>query len=95
MSSTQKPTDLNDELENFEGPALEQLDWDNLAGVEQPVSRPDNGDLRYPTGGQRKSGRLKGEDDDNPYQTSDAALPDDREEEAISDGDEATDRGAT
>lgn len=67
---------------DVEGPALEQQDWDDLAGLEESVSRPDNGDIRY-SAGERKTGRLAGENDDNPQQRSDEALPDDGEEEAI------------
>lgn len=68
---------------DVDGPALEQQDRDDLAGVEEPVSRPANGDLRYPAGGERRTGRLAGENDDNPQQRSDEALSDDGEEEAI------------
>lgn len=96
MPSSQRPTETerNETPEQIDGPALEQQDWDDLAGVEKPVSRPDNGDLRYPSGGIRKSGRLPGENDDNPYQGSDEALPEDVEEDALAD-DEATDRSAS
>lgn len=79
----------------IDGPALEQQDWDDLAGVDKPISRPDNGDLRYPAGGHRSSGRLPGENDDNPYQHSDEALPDDGEEEALAEPDDADDRDET
>ncbi len=74
-----------------EGPALEQQDWDDLAGADKPVSRPENGDLRYSAGERRTSGDLSGENDDNPYQRSDEALPDDPEEEAIAERDAAED----
>jgi hypothetical protein len=65
----------------IEGPALETQDWDAIAGGEiVPESIPDNGDLRYDEGGSPES--LE-EEDDNPYQESDEALPDDDEEAAI------------
>lgn len=68
-----------------EGPAIEQQDWDAIeAGEIEPVSVPDNGDLRYGEAEGGESGELPGEDEDNPYQESDEALPDDEEEAAIS-----------
>ena len=63
------------------GPALEQQDWDAIrSGSIAPDSVPENGDLRYDAD---PTGELPGEDDDNPYQNSDEALPDEREEAAI------------
>lgn len=58
-------------------------------GPDEPVSPdppppdgiPENGDFRYDV---ERSGELPGEDDDNAYQNSDEALPDDSEEAAIS-----------
>lgn len=68
-----KPTDA---------PAMAEEDWEDI-GTEEvtPTSSPQNADLRYEEG--HKSGELPGEDDDNPYQESDEALPNDREERAI------------
>jgi hypothetical protein len=67
------------------GPDLEEQDWDAIeAGELEPVSVPDNGDIRYGEKDDEKSGELPEEDDDNPYQESDAALPEDAEETAIS-----------
>lgn len=66
-----------------EGPALSEQDWDAIAdGRVAPESAPENGDLRY-SGEPLES--LE-EDDDNPNQESDEALPDDDEERAIADG---------
>lgn len=66
------------------GPNLEQQDWETLEGGElEPVSVPENGDLRYAEKDDENSGELPEENDDNPYQESDAALPDDSEEQAI------------
>ncbi|HWK65045.1 MAG TPA: hypothetical protein VNS34_08905 [Rhizobiaceae bacterium] len=66
------------------GPTIEEQDWEALEGGEpEPVSVPDNGDLRYAQDDEEISGELPEENDDNPYQESDAALPDDSEEEAI------------
>ena len=63
------------------GPALEQTDWDAIADNElEPTDAPSNGDIRFP---QHSSGDLPGEDDDNEYQESDEALPEDTEERAI------------
>lgn len=45
-----------------------------------PAGLPGNDNLRPAV---ERSGELPGEDDDNPYQNSDEALPDDREEAAI------------
>ncbi len=65
-----------------DAPALEEQDWDAVeSGDLTPDSLPENGDLRYP---EEADGELPEEDDDNPYQNSDEALPDDREEAAIS-----------
>lgn len=64
-----------------DGPALEEQDWDAIrSGRIAPDSVPENGDLRYDAD---PSGALPEEDDDNPYQQSDEALPDEREEAAI------------
>lgn len=65
------------------GPTIEKQDWDALEGGEpEPVSVPENGDFRYAESDEF-SGELPEENDDNPYQESDAALPDDSEEQAI------------
>lgn len=68
-----KPTDA---------PALSEEDWDEV-GTEEvtPTSSPQNADLRYDKG--HKSGEHPEEDDDNPEQESDEALPNDREERAL------------
>lgn len=64
-----------------EGPALEETDWEALeGGAMTPDSIPENGDLRYDV---ERDGEPPEEDDDNPYQNSDEALPDDREEAAL------------
>lgn len=63
------------------GPELEQTDWDALAEETAPArSIPENGDIRYDEGEPLPS--LE-EEDDNPYQESDEALPDDKEERAL------------
>ncbi len=63
------------------GPQIEQTDWDAIvAGEMEPTDTPANGDIRFP---EHVAGELPGEDDDNEYQKSDEALPDDREERAI------------
>ncbi|RWQ40891.1 MAG: hypothetical protein E5Y88_09490 [Mesorhizobium sp.] len=64
-----------------EGPTIEQQDWDAIKGGKiLPDSVPGNGDIRYDL---EKEGELPEEDDDNPYQDSDEALPDDEEEGAL------------
>ena len=67
---------------DLKGPALEVQDWTDLDGATEPVSSPDNGDLRYAPQ-ESPSGDLPGEDDDNPFQESDEALPNAREEAAL------------
>ena len=63
-------------------PALEEQDWAAVeSGALTPDSAPENGDLRYDA---ERDGDLPEEDDDNAYQNSDEALPDDGEERAIS-----------
>jgi hypothetical protein len=62
--------------------SLAEQDWDPLASGELvPESVSENGDIRY----QEDAPDVPlGEDDDNAYQESDEALPDDEEEAAIS-----------
>lgn len=60
-------------------------DWDALEGADfakETVQLPADPTFDEIEGEQ--PGELPGEDDDNPYQESDEALPDDREEAAIS-----------
>jgi len=67
-----KTPESNPEDVAEDAPALEQQDWDAVVtGDLIPDSIAETGDLPE-------------EDDDNPYQNSDEALPDDREEVAIS-----------
>lgn len=80
MDPRRKPDRPEDETRN-EGPALEEQDWEAIeSGAITPDSIPENGDLRYDA---EPPGEAPEEDDDNPYQDSDEALPDDREENAI------------
>jgi hypothetical protein len=65
-----------------EGPTIAQQDWDAVRGGKFVTQRtPGNSDPRYAP---EPEGELPDEDDDNPYQESDEALPDDTEEAAIS-----------
>lgn len=89
MAAERRPTDAPEapspDRENAatEGPRREQLDWESLNNAEfVPDPAPSNGDLRRPdgAGGDEEAPE---ENDDNPYQESDEALPDDREERAI------------
>ena len=82
MDPRRKPDRREDEDETRnEGPALEEQDWEAIeSGAITPDSIPENGDLRYDV---EPPGEAPEEDDDNAYQNSDEALPDDREEAAI------------
>lgn len=73
----------NDEGLNDNGnPALSREDFQDIGDPDlQPSDAPSNGDLRFED--DDPSGELPGEDDDNEYQESDEALPDDEEERAI------------
>jgi hypothetical protein len=63
-----------------EAPGIEQQDWDALEGSPiLPDSVATNGDPDA-----KAQGVLPEEDDDNPYQESDEALPDDEEERVLS-----------
>lgn len=74
------PRDKNKNVPPDELPALEEQDWEAIeSGSLQPDSMPENGDFRF----DEPSGELPSEDDDNAYQNSDEALPDDGEEGAI------------
>ncbi|TKT69720.1 hypothetical protein [Aquamicrobium sp. LC103] len=65
-----------------DGPVEEQADWDEVEGGElRPGSLPENFETDYEV---EPSGDLPGEDDDNPYQESDEALPDDADERVLS-----------
>jgi hypothetical protein len=82
MDPRRKPDyrDSEDDIRE-EGPALEEQDWDAIgSGAIRPDSIPENGDLRYDV---ERSGEVPEEDDDNPYQNSDEALPEDTDEAAI------------
>lgn len=81
MKPRRKPDPQEDTGIREEGPALEEQDWDAIeSGAVRPDSIPENGDLRYDI---ERSGKAPGEDDDNAYQNSDEALPEDGEEAAI------------
>lgn len=76
-----KRTASNERDDPTDAPALEEQDWEAVRqGRLVPGSAPENGDLRYDV---ERSGDLPGEDDDNPFQESDEALPDDDDEAAI------------
>jgi hypothetical protein len=73
----------NERDDDIDAPDLEQQDWDDLEGdTPDPDVALENGDLRYDE--ERGDGdEALEEEDDNPYQNSDEALPDDDEEAAI------------
>ncbi|MER9299745.1 hypothetical protein NKI38_25075 [Mesorhizobium sp. M0621] len=80
MAPRSKPrTDIEDDATRADGPTIEQQDWDAVKGG-QILPGSENGDVRYDT---EKDGEQPEEDDDNAYQNSDEALPDDEEEAAI------------
>jgi len=76
MDPRRKPSD------EVEAPAPRQQDWDALRGAKILPDGADEKSLPDSTGVE-KEGELPEEDDDNAYQDSDDALPDDAEEAAI------------
>jgi hypothetical protein len=69
-----------------EGPAIEQQDWDEFAGAEfDPDAAAERDEMLsdIEQEGEVATEESLEEDDDNPYQDSDEALPDDDEEQAI------------
>ena len=70
-------------------PTIAQQDWDELKGTEPAPESFENDEFQsleddeFPLEGE-VPGDLPKEDDDNPFQESDEALPDDEEERAIS-----------
>jgi hypothetical protein len=78
------PNKAGDRIEEQQGPALEQEDWDTLKGGEPaPTGIPNEADLRHDPINAPEPDDLPEEDDDNPYQESDEALPDEEEEAAL------------
>ncbi|TPI35035.1 hypothetical protein FJW08_00565 [Mesorhizobium sp. B3-2-1] len=73
---TRQPAAQTEDPAETEGPAIEQQDWNALAGAK---ILPDDVEVE-----DEAEGDLPEEDDDNAYQESDEALPDDIEEAAIS-----------
>lgn len=81
MDPRRKPDPQPEDATREEGPGLEEQDWDAIeSGAITPDSLPASGDPRRDA---EPDGELPGEDEDNPYQNSDEALPDDGEERAI------------
>jgi hypothetical protein len=71
--------------EDTGAPTIEQQDWDAIkSGEIVPEGVRADGDISYPPSTIERSGDLPEEDDDNPYQESDEALPDDVEEAVLS-----------
>lgn len=80
MDPRRKPGQQGDQELRDEAPALEQQDWDAVeTGTVLPDSLPE--DLA-PGPDSAAAGDVS-EDDDNPYQNSDEALPEDGEEAVI------------
>ncbi|TPL91479.1 hypothetical protein [Mesorhizobium sp. B2-3-12] len=73
---TEQPAVQSDDPAATEGPVIEQQDWDALAGAK---ILPDDVEVE-----DEADGELPEEDDDNAYQESDEALPDDVEEAVLS-----------
>lgn len=72
----------SEQRDETEAPAIQQADWDAIKGGRVlPDKVSDNVDAVVDV---EKEGDLPEEDDDNAYQNSDEALPDDEEEGAIS-----------
>jgi hypothetical protein len=63
-----------------EAPELEQTDWDDIEAADpfEPEAELEDEEIEGEV-----PGELEEEDDDNPYQESDEALPDDLEEKVI------------
>lgn len=81
MVPRRKPVRQDEDDLREEGPVLAEQDWDNIeSGAIHPDDTLENGNLRHDV---ERSGEAPEEDDDNSYQTSDEALPEDREEAAI------------
>lgn len=68
----------NDAEDLPDTPGLREQDWDAVEAASVP---PEDGDARL---GDKPDGELLDEDDDNAYQESDEALPDDLEEKVLS-----------
>lgn len=67
-----------------EAPREARPDWDALqAGIPDPANPDEAKERSRANGGIEKPGDLDEESDDNAFQRSDEALPDDREERAI------------
>ncbi|RTL61993.1 MAG: hypothetical protein EKK41_26115 [Hyphomicrobiales bacterium] len=64
-----------------EAPTIEQQDWDEMEGTKV---RPDIAAVEGADDTAETEGTLPEEDDDNAYQNSDEALPDDEEERVLS-----------
>ncbi|WP_442579743.1 hypothetical protein ACSBOB_30365 [Mesorhizobium sp. ASY16-5R] len=64
-----------------EAPELEETDWDDIEAADPFATPLESEDLEEDEG--EMSGDLPEEDDDNAYQESDEALPDDLEERVI------------
>jgi len=78
---SQDPRRENMSREPKQRPEAEQPDWEReLRRGITPESIADDSELQL----DEPDGALPEEDDDNPYQDSDAALPDDLEERVIS-----------
>lgn len=75
-----KTTDGAARVSPDDRPMRSELSRDDLRGAE---SLPDAVDGERPQAEGEVPGNLPEEDDDNPYQESDEALPDDLEEDAI------------
>ena len=60
---------------------MEQQDWDEMEGTQ---GRPDRTTVEGTDDGAETEGTLPDEDDDNAYQNSDEALPDEEEERVLS-----------
>jgi hypothetical protein len=63
-----------------QAPELEQTDWDDIEAADPFAPEPEAEDPEIEG---EVPGDLPEEDDDNPYQESDEALPDDLEEKVI------------
>jgi hypothetical protein len=71
-------------LDREEAPTESRPDWEALRPAELDPAAPAKADEERPVnGGIEKTGEHPEEDDDNAFEDSDEALPDDREERAL------------
>lgn len=82
MEPTEKQRPTHRDETETQAPVIEQQDWDAFEG-NRVIPDSDIAEGGVPVS-QEVEGSLPEQDDDNAYQNSDEALPDDEEERALS-----------